>query len=61
MNLSDVILATGMSRSSIYRSMAEGDFPRPLKLSERSNRWLSSELDAWIAGRSRAVIGGCDG
>ena len=58
LTLADVIMSTGLSRSSIYRSMSEGGFPRPIKLGQRSNRWLSSELNAWLASRERAVIGG---
>lgn len=41
----------GLSRSSIYRLMAIGKFPRPAKLSERAVAWDSREVDAWIQAR----------
>jgi prophage regulatory protein len=45
---------TGMSRSEIYRRIALGDFPRPIKLGERASAWSAAEIDAWIAGRIAA-------
>lgn len=36
---------TGLSRSSIYRLMKEGRFPKPIKISEHAAvGWLESEL-----------------
>ncbi len=61
LTLADVLEYTGASRATIYRWMAEGSFPRPIKIGERANRWLSSDLSAWLASRSRAVIGGRNG
>lgn len=48
---------TGMSRSKIYRLVAAGDFPRPIKLGERASAWIASEIDAWIAGRDAKASG----
>lgn len=59
LTMKDVIAFTGASRATIYRWMGEGDFPRPIKIGERANRWLSSDLSAWLISRERAVIGGC--
>jgi prophage regulatory protein len=39
----------GLSRSSIYRLVAAGQLPKPVKLSAQSIAWRASELDAWIA------------
>lgn len=44
----------GLSRSSIYRLIASGKFPRPAKLSERAIAWDSREIDAWIQARISA-------
>lgn len=44
----------GLSRSSIYRLIAIGKFPRPAKLSERAIAWDSREIDAWIQARINA-------
>lgn len=45
---------TGLSRSSIYMSAAEGKFPRPIRLGVRSVGWLESEIDSWLASRVEA-------
>ncbi len=42
---------TGLSRSSIYRLMAGGRFPRPVTLGLNVRAWLEGEIDAWINAR----------
>ncbi len=46
---------TGMSRSTIYRLMREGDFPLPHRVGQRAVRWRESELEAWLASRPLAT------
>ena len=41
----------GLSRSSIYAAMAQGQFPRPLRLGRRAVGWRQSEIDDWLARR----------
>ena len=45
---------TGLSRSSIYQKVAEGTFPKPIRLSAQSVGWLSHEIDEWTEQRIRA-------
>ena len=45
----------GLRRSSIYRLMRANRFPAPLKIGDRAVRWISTELDDWLAGRPRAT------
>ncbi|MDD2893402.1 MAG: AlpA family phage regulatory protein [Halothiobacillaceae bacterium] len=35
----------GHSRSTIYRLAAQGKFPSPIKISERSSAWKNSDLN----------------
>jgi prophage regulatory protein len=42
---------TGLSKSEIYRLMAEGRFPKAIPLGKRSVAWRSDEIDAWVAER----------
>jgi len=49
--LPSVKTRTGLSRSEIYRRVAAGTFPQPVKLGERASAWNSAEIDAWIAER----------
>ena len=39
---------TGLSRSTIYRRLAGGSFPRPLSLGARAVGWIEAEVDEWI-------------
>ena len=41
----------GISRSAIYLGIANGDFPRPIKLSKRSVGWTESSINIWIEQR----------
>ena len=40
---------TGLSRSTIYRKIAEGTFPPQLKISTNGTGWHESEINRWIA------------
>jgi prophage regulatory protein len=44
---------TGESKTSIYRKMAEGKFPRPIRLGPKAVAWLEHELDDYLAARLR--------
>ena len=46
---------TSMSRSSIYRLMQEGEFPRPVKIGPSAVRWRASDLTAWLESRPVAM------
>ena len=49
---------TGLSRSTIYAKMADGTFPKPIKLGERSVAWLESEVQGWLNDCIAASRGG---
>ena len=42
---------TGWSTSAIYAAMAEGTFPKPLKIGKRAVAWVEAEVDEWIERR----------
>ncbi|RWL14876.1 MAG: AlpA family phage regulatory protein [Mesorhizobium sp.] len=44
----------GLSRASIYAMMAEGKFPKPIRLNERAVGWVSAELDEWVEAKMAA-------
>ena len=44
-----VAALVGLGKSSIYRKVQEGTFPKPIKLgSARASGWLSNEVYDWI-------------
>lgn len=49
--LPEVIERTSLSRSTIYEMMAQGRFPRPVKLNLRSNGWVEAEINDWLESR----------
>ena len=54
LRLDEVCRRTGKKRSSLYRDIAAGSFPAPVKLGERASAWPEHEVNAWIAGRIAA-------
>jgi len=54
LKLIEVKKTTGLSGSTIYRLISQGDFPKQIKLSERSSGWLQSEVDQWLNERISA-------
>ena len=46
--LQDVITATGLSRSTLYKYISEGTFPKPVSLGDRCVGWVDSEVHDWI-------------
>ena len=47
--LKTVLARTGLSRSTIYRKMAEGTFPARLKISTNGTGWRESDIDRWVS------------
>lgn len=47
--LQTVLSRTGLSRTTLYRKMAEGTFPRRVKISIHGAGWHESAVSRWIA------------
>ena len=50
-----VMQLTGLARSTIYKVMRLGRFPKQVHLTDQCVAWRSSDIDAWIASRSTEV------
>jgi len=48
MRLPEVVQMTGVSRSTIYRWMENGEFPRQISLGANTVAWLVSDVEDWI-------------
>ena len=47
--LGEVEYRTGLARSTIYRRIAQGEFPKSIPLgSSRIVGWLESDIDDWL-------------
>ena len=49
--LKEVMHRTGLGRSTIYRWMGEGKFPKTVKLGGHSVAWIEQEIDRWLKER----------
>lgn len=54
LRLPAVKASTGLSRSTIYNRISEGDFPRPVNLGGRAVGWLENEIQDWLQRRIEA-------
>ena len=48
LRIADVSIKTTLAKSTIWLKMAEGNFPKPAKLSPAINVWKESDIDEWI-------------
>jgi len=48
LRLNSVLDRTGLTRSTLYRKMESGSFPRQLKLSARCAGWRESAVTEWM-------------
>lgn len=51
--LREVLHRTGLGRSTVYRWMDEGRFPKSVRLGGRSVAWIEHEIDEWLQDRCR--------
>ena len=49
-----VLKLTGLGRSTVYRWIADGSFPAPVRLGPRVVAWRLSDLDRWTQSRCSA-------
>lgn len=42
---------TGLSRSTFYQYIKDGEFPAPVPLGPRAVGWLESDVSSWISER----------
>lgn len=49
-----VVRLTGLGRSTIYRLMADKQFPPPVRLTKRVVAWRRADLEQWSDARPKA-------
>ena len=42
---------TGLSRSTIYLLMQNGQFPKPVRIGGRAVAWPEADIEAWLNAR----------
>ncbi|MFM1816425.1 MAG: hypothetical protein RLZ98_3120 [Pseudomonadota bacterium] len=48
LTIREVVVVTGLSKSTLYRMQAEGLFPRARKISKGRVAWRASDVENWI-------------
>jgi len=48
----EVLARVGLSQTSMYEQIADGQFPKPIPIGPKSVAWLSTEIEAWINHRT---------
>lgn len=65
LRLPDVKQATGLSRSTIYLRVSQGQFPKPFSLGggdkSRAVGWLEEDIESWIRDRVQAQSSSSEG
>jgi len=51
LRLKEVTTITGLARSTIYKMIANNQFPPQTRLAARSVAWLDSEVVGWVQSR----------
>jgi len=56
LRLRTVSQATGLSNATVYRKLAAGEFPKPVRLGCRCTRWKAADVRAWIQAQGRSIV-----
>lgn len=51
LRLPRVIARTGLSRSTIYLRITQGNFPAPIDLGGRAVGWVEADIQEWLEQR----------
>lgn len=50
-----VLAAIGMGNTWLYQSIADEQFPRPVRLGARAVGWRRADVETWLASREPAT------
>ena len=55
LRMNDLVRELSISRSTLWRWVAVGKFPRPINVGPHTTAWRESDIQGWI--ESRALVG----
>jgi prophage regulatory protein len=50
----EVLRMIGVSRTTLWRMVQAGAFPRPVRITERSRGYVLEDIEAWMKARADA-------
>lgn len=48
LRMKNVLEITGLSRSTVYESIKQGNFPKQIKLGVKAVGWTSDSINEWL-------------
>lgn len=54
--ISELVNKVSLGRSTIYRLIDEGKFPKPFQLVPNRNAWIEEDIDRWLAEKSGRAL-----
>ena len=54
LRIPEVCHLTGLGKSTIYKKLADGSFPAPVRLGSRAVGWRSGDIVEWLEDPGRA-------
>ncbi|NWK44914.1 helix-turn-helix transcriptional regulator [Ralstonia pickettii] len=52
LNIHQVADKVSLGKSTIYRLIAKGEFPKPFSLGGNRRAWLEEDINKWLAARA---------
>ncbi|MBW2187323.1 MAG: AlpA family phage regulatory protein [Deltaproteobacteria bacterium] len=56
LRIKQVLEIIPLGKSTVWKMVAEGKFPQPIKLSERCTAWRESDVVAWMDGLTTSEV-----
>lgn len=56
LRIPQVMERTGLRRTTIYKLMREGNFPKPRQLTSSAVGWREDEVEEWLSARPVAEL-----
>jgi prophage regulatory protein len=53
LNINQVADKVSLGKSTIYRMVAKGQFPKPFPLAANRSAWLEKEINKWLEEKAR--------
>ncbi|SMG28268.1 helix-turn-helix transcriptional regulator [Paraburkholderia susongensis] len=57
LRIDQVLAVVPLKKSTVYKAMKAGTFPRPIRLGLKAVGWLEADIQDWINGRIAASLG----
>ncbi|CAM2143649.1 prophage regulatory protein [Pararobbsia alpina] len=55
LGIKQVTAKVSLGKTTIYRMISTGDFPKPFPITENRVAWVESEVDEWLEARVSAA------